>query len=111
MSFKKLKPIQGGVQGCLNCGYVYSVAPMDMDIAVGFGEATVTKNGVVIYDEMEVCLDNYDVVWDVEMAEREAMKDPDNDWRINLNAPLSGRIYQRQGECLWVLVEKNQGFA
>lgn len=40
-----------------------------------------------------------------------AAEDQDHDWRIHLVAPLSERHYQRQGEKMWVLYEKGQGFA
>ena len=44
-------------------------------------------------------------------AEREAVIDPDHDWRVTLFGPLHGEVYQRQGEGEWLLVESNQGFA
>ena len=111
MSWKKLEPIEGGNGGCLECGYQYDVAPMEMVIAVGFGYAAVEKNGISVYDENKVCVDNWDNAWTVEIAEAEARKDPDNDWKIIMDGPLSGRTYQRHGDNLWVLVEKNIGFA
>ena len=43
--------------------------------------------------------------------EQGSIKEPDNDWRIHLIAPLSERHYQRQGNNHWVLYEKGQGFA
>lgn len=107
MPFKKLKPIRGGPGGCLHCGYQYDVLPMNALIAVGLGMATVTKNDEIIYDE---CNCETKDLWTVEQAEQEARKDPDNDWRIHLIAPLSERHYQRQGENLWVLYEKGEGF-
>lgn len=106
--WEKLQPIEGGPGGCLTCGYQHSIAPMDMVIAVGFGIANVTKDGVVIYDENSVKNEKF---WTVKDAENRAKKDPDHDWRIFLDAPLSMREYQRQGENLWVLVEKGEGFA
>lgn len=107
--WKKEKPIKGGFGGCLHCGYQYDVAPDDMLIGVGFGTATVTKNNKIIYDENS--LKNEDEMWTLEDAEKEALKDEDNDWRIHLVAPLSERHYQRQGKNHWVLYEKGQGFA
>lgn len=106
--WEKLKPIKGGPGGCGMCGYQYDVAPMNMLIAVGFGVANVKKDGVIIYDENCVEDENF---WTVQDAENEAKKDPDHDWRILLDAPLSMREYQRQGENRWVLVRKGMGFA
>lgn len=109
----KLKPIKGGTCGCLCCGYQHDIIPMDSIIAVGFGAATVTRNGKVIYDgesKREKAKD-WDDVWTAQTAEDEAAKDPDADWRIHLVAPLSERNYQRQGEKHWVLYKKGIGFA
>lgn len=110
MSFAKLEPIKGGIIGCANCGYKHDILPMDAIVAVGFGIATVTRNGKVVYDENDLP-DDAVQDWTCQDAENEALKDPDNDWRINLIGPLSECHYQRQGECQWVLYEKGQGFA
>lgn len=112
MSFTKLEPIKGGTIGCLNCGYKPEILPMDALIAVGFGIATLTKNGKVIFDENDLPGDaTEESYWTCQMAENEALKDPDHDWRINLIGPLSECHYQRQGEGHWVLYEKGVGFA
>ena len=105
-----MKPIKGGIGGCLNCGYQHAVLPTTVVIAVGFGYAAVTKNGEELYVEPD---DENDSVkyWTVQDAENLAIQDPDNDWRIHLVAPLSERHYQRQGDNLWVLYEKGIGFA
>ena len=112
---RKLKPLKGGIGGCLNCGYVHDIAPMDMLIAVGFGDAQVIKNGKVVYCEIErqsqaEKTKTDAILWTTQDAENEALKDENADWRIILNAPLSGRTYQRQGKGKWYLVKKNTGF-
>lgn len=111
MTFTKLEPVQGGSGGCLCCGYQHEILPPDAIIAVGFGNAMVTKNGDVVYDEMDVDAKEWADYWNCAKAEEEAIKDPENDWRIHLIAPLSERHYQRQGDNHWVLYEKGQGFA
>ena len=111
VGYEIMKPIEGGHGGCLHCGYQHSILPMDAVIAVGFGYAAVTKDGKEVYNENEVCRDNWDNAWTVQTAEDEAAKDPEHDWRIHLIAPLSERHYQRQGENHWVLYEKGMGFA
>lgn len=110
MNFKKLEAIEGGSGGCACCGYQYKHLPLDSLIAVGFGDATVTKNNETVYDEMTAEFEGNDL-WTAQDAENEALKDPDNDWRIHLVAPLSERHYQRQGDGLWVLYKKGKGFA
>lgn len=111
MGWTKLQPVDATVCGCLNCSSRYKLAPMDMMIAVGFGEASVTKNEEEIYSEHVSCRDNWDNAWYVKNAEEAAKNDPDNDWRITMFSPLHGEVYQRQGEDEWVLVSTNIGFA
>ena len=109
--WKKLKPVEPTLCGCLNCARRYDIAPMDMQIAVGFGWAGIQKNGETIWSEMEFCRDNGDNCWTVQDAEKAALKDPDNDWRIIMYGPLHGETYQRQSDGEWVLVKTNIGFA
>lgn len=106
--WKKLAAIEGGFGGCLHCGYQHSVLPMESIIAVGFGDASLTKNDETVYREDP---QHEDDIITVEDAEEIAAKDPDNDWRIHLVAPLSERHYQRQGDKHWVLYKKGKGFA
>ena len=113
MDYEIMKPIEGGPKSCPCCGLIHSILPMDALIAVGFGYAAVTKNDREVYNENNIPDDaplpsSY---WTVHNAENEALKDPDNDWRIHLVAPLSESHYQRQGEGHWVLYEKGEGFA
>lgn len=108
MSFEKKPAIVGTYGGCLNCGPRPSFFPMTGVIAVGFGSATLSKDGQVIYEEgdreFEDCMTG-------EQAEALAAADPDHDWRIELYGPLSGRSYQRHGAGEWALIEQNEGFA
>ena len=112
-TWQKLPTIEGGPGGCAHCGYQHDALPMDAMIAVGFGDANLTRDGEVVWDERSVAhiATGWDDFWTVERAEQEAAKDPDHDWRIHLVAPLSERHYQRQGEKHWVLYEKGIGFA
>jgi len=109
LSWTKLEPLKGGrTVGCLNCGYKPEVAPLNMRIAVGFGIACLTKNGIVVWEEGNK---DWNECITVAQAEEIAAKDPDNDWRIELHAPLSDAIYQRHGKNKWVLVKVGPGFA
>lgn len=106
----KLPAFQGEThQGCMNCRKAGHLAPMDMLVGVGFGQAQLLKDGVVMYDEINVTDD--DGYLSVEGAEAMAAVDPDHDWRIVINAPLHGETYQRHGKAQWVLVDSNRGFA
>ena len=94
---------------CGNFSKVGEVAPMDMIIAVGFGLACVKRGRKVIWQEKN---DDEDFR---SLSEFEAMAKADNkrkhDWRVILDAPLSYREYQRQGDDKWVLIRTGQGFA
>ncbi len=111
MAWTKLEPIKGGHGGCLHCGYQYEVLPLDGGgrIAVGFGYAALHKGKKVVFSE------DSDAEWEDAMtfadAEALAKKDPNHDWRIVLDAPLSTRTYQRHGVGHWALVKKGSGFA
>ncbi len=107
-NFEKLPPLQGGMIGCLNCGYKPSLAGMDMRIAVGFGDAVLFKDGETVWSEDGK---EWDDCMTVAQAEELAAAEPDHDWRVLLVAPLSEVEYQRQGEKQWVLVRKGLGFA
>lgn len=111
MSFTKLPPIKGSV-ACLTCGCgSHDTLNLDRTIAVGFGDASVTKNGQTVWSEQQAEHRGDETLWQVSDAESVASKEPDEDWRIHYIAPLYEAHYQRQGDKHWVLVEKGQGFA
>jgi len=86
------------------------VAPMTMMIAVGFGDAIVTKDDEIIYSESQDA-EGWDDFWTTQTAENEARKDPDHEWIIDMQGPLQGRTYMRVGEDNWMLIDSNKGFA
>jgi hypothetical protein len=104
--WEKLPPVKGGVAGCLNCGLAHDTLPLNAIVAVGFGDAHVSKDGEVVWRE-----DNRKRLPTLRTFENRAAKDPDHDWRAVLNGPLHGETYQRQGPKEWVLVGRTQGFA
>jgi len=110
--FKKLPPLKDKDIhiGCLCCSTAARVAPLDMQIAVGFGAAYATKDGKEIYNEMEAERRGEEpkTVGDIEAM---AVKDPNHDWRIVKYGPLHGETFQRHGPNNWVCVESNKGFA
>jgi hypothetical protein len=92
------------------CSSVAEVAHMDMGIAVGFGMATVTRDGELVHDGEREYSQGREP-WTVADAEKAAAADPDHDWQIELYGPLHGETYQRHEAGRWVLVRSNQGFA
>jgi hypothetical protein len=77
---------------------------MDAIIAVGFGQAQLTRDGNLIWFE-------HDDELTAAQAEEIARKHPDHDWRIIYYGPLSEKEYQRQDSETWVLVRTGNGFA
>ena len=103
--YKKEEQISGGFIGCLHCEYSDCILGR---IGVGFGSASLTRNDEVIFEEEN---QEYSELMSYEEAEIMASKEPEEDWKIHLIAPLSERHYQRQGERYWVLYKKSEGFA
>jgi hypothetical protein len=103
-------PAISGQTACLTCGCgSHDTLSMDSLLAVGFGDASVTKNGIAIYSEN--LANSQDEFWQCKDAEAKALQDPENDWRIHFHAPLYEAHYQRHGPGHWVLIEKGDGFA
>jgi len=105
---KVLKPVEGKMQGCLHAGLAREVLPLRYELAVGFGAVTLTRNRKTIWSGDEAFAERPKTVrW----AETQAAKDPTADWRLFFDAPLSSRLYRRQGRNRWVLVKQGNGFA
>lgn len=113
---------------CMVCeanGAITITFPLDAAIAVGFGYAACTKDGREVLSEPDTPIlydDDGEMLPEDQQppepyyptgldAERLALADPNHDWRITLEGPLSGREYQRQGEGNWVLISQSEGFA
>ena len=113
MSWEKKPALElerAGGKGCLCCGVLTQHFHPDAWIAVGFGSASVTRDGVEVYSEPNGDYDEKDI-WTGADAENAAAKDPDHDWRIVKYAPLYDAVYQRHAEGTWVLIERGEGFA
>lgn len=108
MNFTKLPVIEGNAGGCACCPPARTQLCAATRIAVGFGYAALTKDGDVIWQEQG---QDWEDCMTVAQAEELAAADPDHDWRIELYGPLRGRLYQRQGDGQWMLVQQNEGFA
>ncbi len=102
--------IQGRQQPCLHAGVAESLFPPDGVIAVGFGCATLTRGGSLVYEEPN-CEDEGAEYMTGAQAEALAAADPAHDWRISLFGPMSGREYQRHDVGRWVLIHQDEGFA
>jgi hypothetical protein len=110
MAWEKKPAIKSGGPACACCGTPTDAFPMDGWIAVGFGDATVTRDGRAVYSELDDT-NGEDGIWTGADAERAAAEDPDHDWRITFRAALYDAVYQRHLSEQWVLIERGDGFA
>lgn len=107
---RRLPPFAGEPHvGCLNCGPKPKLLNLDRRVAVGFGDAHVSRNNRIVFFEHSG--KEYTDCPTVRTVERWARAYPKADWRIVLHGPLNGATYQRQGRNRWVMVESNEGFA
>ena len=95
--------------GCGNCPPKPEHLPMgDVSLHPGFGSWECSRDDeTVLYDvhgEGATAFTTQD-------CEDAAAGDPDHDWRITVNGPLGGVVYQRHGEGEWVAIERLDGFA
>jgi len=106
---KKLKPIQGGISGCLNCGYTGSILPMRTRLYNSFGGYMIIKDGELFF--MENVKTEYEDCKTLIYIENRAKLQPESDWRVILDLPLRSAEYQRQDKSKWVLIKRGNGFA
>jgi len=81
---------------------------LDAVIGVGLGYATLTRDGLAVYEENGK---RHCDLMTVAQAEELAQREPDQDWRIHLVAQLENRHYCRQGAGLWVLYQRGYGMS
>lgn len=107
----RLEPLEYAPQACLCCPPRPITVPMNVDPHPGFGGCTLTRDG-------ELHTDYFLTIHSTQADERVmqdfediAAGDPDHDWRLTINGPMYGCVYQRHGDAEWVMVEKLEGFA
>lgn len=59
----------------------------------------------------DLCWEKRDKQVTLREIEEAVADDPDHDWCLRIEGPLSGAVYQRQGCGQWVAVERLEGFA
>ena len=117
MSWERLPPIAQGDaihDGCLHAPATRAKAALNVKIAVGFGFAGISRDGEIVYREPQhdgPFSETWAKIPSLMKFENMARKDPDHDWRLILDGPLSGKTYQRQDRNEWLLVQSNRGFA
>ena len=92
--------------GCLNCPPKPIKVPLRFNPHPGFGGVTLTRDGETVESQYD-----YEKSTTFIHFENVAKKDPDHDWRVRMDGPLSDVTWQRHGPKTWVAVEKGMGFA
>jgi hypothetical protein len=101
-----LPPVETVHRGCLNCPPKPRKLNLNAYVHPGFGLVRVTRDDrTVLYDV------HGEVPRPGRRAENLARKNPHCDWRLTIDGPLSGAVYQRHGPAEWVMVESLRGFA
>jgi hypothetical protein len=80
----------------------------DAVIGVGLGHASITRDGVTVFEENGQDPDDLPTAADAERMAREA---PHPDWRIHLVSLREERHYRREGEGRWVLYRRGYGLS
>lgn len=96
--------------GCLHCGSKPLVMPLDANPHPGFGGVTLYRDGEYVTSP-DISRDEEVENFVVQDFEDIAAGDPDHDWQMRVDGPLSDQTYQRHGDGLWVCIEKGMGFA
>lgn len=107
-TFKKLKPLDSTIIGCLNCGHTPGILKLNTRLYHGFGGWSIYKDGTLIFQ------DDSDKEWHeyktLMFIENKAKLKPNCDWRAKIFLPLREAEYQRQ-DGKWILVKTGMGFA
>jgi hypothetical protein len=80
----------------------------DARIGVCFGHASITRDGVPVFEEDG---HDYDALPTVADAESMARAAPQCEWCIHLVSLLDERHYRREGEGRWVLYRRGYGLS
>lgn len=107
MEWQKLPPLEYPPHsGCLNCGSKPLRVPLRYNPHPGFGMVTLLRNGEAVETQVD-----YEKATTFIHFENVARRDPDHDWRVVSDGPLSDVTWQRHGPKEWVAVAKGLGFA
>ncbi len=107
-TFKKLKPLDSTIIGCLNCGHTPAILKFNTRLYHGFGGWLITKDKELYF--MEDSDKEYNESKTLMYIENRAKLQPNCDWRALIDLPLRDAEYQRQ-DGKWVLIRTGMGFA
>lgn len=102
-----LPPLEHAPQsGCFSCPPKPLKVPLRYNPHPGFGLVTLERDGQTVESQI-----HYEKSTTFIRFENVAMKDPDHDWRVISNGPLSDVTWQRHGPKAWLAVKRGRGFA
>ena len=93
-------------QVCNCCPPRPRTVPLRYDPHPGFGGVSLERDGEVVWATYTPGRSRTFITF-----ENRAKVDPDHDWRVRVEGPLYGLVYQRHGPKEWVAVERLDGFA
>ena len=106
-AWKPIEPTATAVGStCLNCpprprrlNWRYNPHP-------GFGVVSLLRDGVFVASSQEKrCL------WTMRLWREMANADPEHEWAIQIESPMTGVRYTRQSDHEWIATHRNPGFA
>ena len=93
--------------GCFNCPPRATKLDMKADIHPGFGIVVLQRDGEELEQDLwgGILVEHYE--------NRADAADPENehDWRLYVDGPMSGVVYQRHAPGEWHAIEQLPGFA
>lgn len=102
----KLPALEHVRNACLCCPDRPVRVPLRTNPHPGFGCVSLERDGEIVrswyrYEDSRTFI----------TFEKRAKADPDHDWRVRVDGPMYGVVYQRHGPKEWVAVERLDGFA
>lgn len=101
-----LPPLEVMPQPCGCCPPRPKTVPLRHNPHPGFGCVALLCDGETVESVFDP-----EESWTFIHYENVAKRDPEHDWRVRVEGPMCGVVYQRQGAKTWVAVEKLEGFA
>jgi hypothetical protein len=105
-------PVERVQSSCLCCP-TRSSARLNLNANVhpGFGIVALVRDGESVWRDLWGGDDGRGYQRHGRVAEGAARKQPESDWRLRVEGPMYGLVYQRHGANEWYAVERLNGFA
>ena len=98
--------------GCPHCPDTEDVLALDTVLYNGFGGYTVFKDGECFYSgDSQGKWEDFKILSEIEEEIKKTICTGKEKWKVVLDNPLRGAIWERATDGQWILKETNQGFA